>query len=91
MGGGLCENIFNDSFRQFPGALILFPDNLDPGSRFNIGPVSSDHLWPLLLNKGSGFDGLLSKVGFLKPRNHFYLNYLCPSKCQPYSQWLFGQ
>jgi hypothetical protein len=43
MCGRLCKNILNDPFRQFPGALVLFPDNLDPGSRFSIRPVSSTH------------------------------------------------
>ena len=38
----------NDSFRQFRGALVLFLDNMDPCSRFNVRPVSFIHLWPLL-------------------------------------------
>ena len=56
MGGGLREDIFNDSFRQLACALVLFLDNLDPGSRFNIGPVSSTHLCPCLHRVKSSFD-----------------------------------
>ena len=44
-----CKNILNDSFRQFAGTLILFLDNLDKNPRINIRPVSSTHLWPLLV------------------------------------------
>jgi len=43
MGGRLCENILDDSFRQSAGALVLFSDNLDQSSRFNINPVFSIH------------------------------------------------
>jgi hypothetical protein len=43
MGGRLCENILNDSFRQLAGALVLFLDNLDESSRFNISLNSSIH------------------------------------------------
>ena len=56
MGGGLCENILNDSLRQFACALVLFLDNLNPCSRFNIGPVSSTHLCPCLHRVKSSFD-----------------------------------
>jgi hypothetical protein len=44
MGGRLCENILNDPLRQFAAALILFLDNLNPCSRFNIRPLSSTHM-----------------------------------------------
>ena len=38
------ENILNDSFCQFSGALILFLHNLDKGSRSDMSAVSSIHL-----------------------------------------------
>jgi hypothetical protein len=38
------ENILNDSFCQFSGALILFLDHPDMGSRPNISSVSFTHL-----------------------------------------------
>jgi len=56
MGGGPGENILNDTFGEFAGALILFPDNLNPGSRFNIRSFCSTHLCPAFFNKGSGPD-----------------------------------
>jgi hypothetical protein len=57
MGGRLCKNILNDTFRQFAGALVLFLDNLDQSSRFNINPVSSTHLWlqPISHTIGASF------------------------------------
>ena len=53
MGGGLGENIFNDSFGQLAAALILLLDNQDPGACFNIGSVYSTHLYTLPFKKGS--------------------------------------
>ena len=49
MSGRLCKDILNDPFRQFSGALVLFLNNLDPGSSFNIRSVSSTHFWLLLV------------------------------------------
>jgi hypothetical protein len=50
MGGRFCENILDDTPGQFAGALILFLDNLDQGSRFNINPAFNTHFRPLPRN-----------------------------------------
>jgi hypothetical protein len=44
MCGRLRKKILNNPLRQFPGALILFLHNLNPGSRFNIRSISATHL-----------------------------------------------
>lgn len=54
MCGRLCKDILNDPFRQFSGALVLFRDNLDPGSHFNIRSVFSTHYGPLVGKQGAG-------------------------------------
>jgi len=36
VGGRICQNPFNNSFRQFAGTLILLLNDLHPGARFYI-------------------------------------------------------
>ena len=43
--GRFCEYVFNHTLRQFPGALVLFPDHLNIYSRFNIRSLCSAHLY----------------------------------------------
>jgi hypothetical protein len=45
MSGGIRQNIRNDSFRQFPGALILLQNNAHPRSSLNIRSIPSIHCY----------------------------------------------
>lgn len=56
MSGGLCENILNDPFGQLAGALILFLNNLDQSSRFNINLDFYTHFRLVIRDRGQSLN-----------------------------------
>lgn len=48
MGGGIGQDVFDDALREFAGALILFEDDGDRDTGFNILAIAS--VWHVIVS-----------------------------------------